>query len=418
MSGMKLNNVVQNNFILARNETDKINRGVNISPNSLISFGTQEGDKVSFNINYSEAELKDAYEKIVTGIKNYFKENGFKKAVLGLSGGIDSAVCVVLLVDALGADNVIGVSMPSKITSSKSKNDAEILAQNLGIKLYEAPISKVVNAVDVTLEPVFKQIESVWDSRPGVKSNKEESNKKPFTTIIDSIKKLLATLFSKNNSAETKQTETTTFENLQARSRATYLFAIANEFPDALPICTCDKSEDYIGYATVNGDMSGGLAPIADLTKTKTVALGYWLNKNREVKNAIPESSLKRPPGPELKVDPLTGQTITAEKANMPYEFLDEIIFRIEKQHQNKSQMMEDKFEYEKTHTAVTPSQRKQWIEKFFKKMSQAFYKWKISPPGIQVDTEPNDKTPYNANALYRDKQAKSIVELFNKINQ
>ena len=140
-----------------------------------------------------------------------------------------------------------------------------------------------------------------------------------------------------------------------------------------------------MGYATINGDMSGGFAPIADITKTKLFALAKWLNNNREQRNAIPESIIKKRPGAELAINPKTGKPLIAEDALMPYEFLDEVIFRIENKNESINDMLESEFLYEKNNT-ITKEQKKEWLNKFFKRMSNALYKWSIMPPSIMVE--------------------------------
>lgn len=305
----------------------------------------------NFNFNYQD-DLERTYNSIVYAIKEYFSKNGFKKAVLGLSGGLDSTISAVLLVDALGAKNVVGISMPSKITSQESKNDAEILAKNLGITFLETPLAEA-------FEPLKSMLNKTFD-----KINME------------------------------KYQESTTIENLQARLRATLLWSVSNEFKQMLPIATSDKSEAYIGYATVNGDMSGGFAPIADVTKTKLFALGHFLNEHRLQKNAIPQSVLEKPPGAELKINPKTGKTVFAEEANMPYEFLDEIIWLVENKHYDYNKLSTHKFYYE-THNDLSQEQKNEWIEKFYKKMQFAIYKWHILPPSVIVDTQTINSAEY-----------------------
>ena len=203
-----------------------------------------------FTLEY-ENDLERTYKTITQGINNYFSKTGFERAVLGLSGGLDSTVCAVLLADALGKENVFGISMPSKITSQESRSDAEILANNLGINFAEVPIKDMVETTNQMFNNLFSKVESKWNCR----------YKQSFTQ-----------------------------DNIQARSRAMYLWGISNEFARCLPIATSDKSELYMGYATINGDMSGGFAPIADVPKTKLFAFARWLNKNRAEKNAIPEA--------------------------------------------------------------------------------------------------------------------------------
>lgn len=266
----------EEDFILAQNYKGIINP----LPKGLDKSLKEEK---SFNLDY-ESDLDRSYQSVICAIRGYFKKTGFKKAVLGLSGGLDSSVCAVLLADALGKENVFGISMPTTITSSESKNDAKQLAKNLGINFFEVPIIEEVALFKKELNNIFSKIHS------------------------------------------DKYEKTTTIENIQARTRASILWSISNEYRYMLPIATSDKSELYIGYATINGDMSGGFAPIADITKTKLFALARFMNKNRKEKNAIPNSILEKPPGAELKLDKTGTKTVSAEEENMPYEFLDEII--------------------------------------------------------------------------------------------
>lgn len=302
-----------------------------------------------------EPDLERTYKTIVQGIRDYFNKTGFKRAVLGLSGGLDSTVCAVLLADAIGAENVFGVSMPSKITSKESKTDAEKLANNLGMNFTEAPIKDMVETTNNCLQDLFKTVESKWNCR----------YKQSFT-----------------------------MDNIQARSRAIFLWGISNEFDRCLPIATSDKSELYMGYATINGDMSGGFAPIADVPKTKLFALARWLNKNRTVKDAIPEAIILKKPGAELAIDPKTGKPLIAEDALMPYEFLDEVIWRIENKKEHYYDMLESEFLYEKSNK-VSKEQKIEWLNKFYRRMSTALYKWSILPPSVIVDSRSINKYDY-----------------------
>ena len=302
-----------------------------------------------------EPDLERTYKTIVQGIRDYFNKTGFKRAVLGLSGGLDSTVCAVLLADAIGAENVFGVSMPSKITSKESKTDAEKLANNLGINFTEAPIKDMVETTNNCLQDLFKTVEDKWNCR----------YKQSFT-----------------------------MDNIQARSRAIFLWGISNEFDRCLPIATSDKSELYMGYATINGDMSGGFAPIADVPKTKLFALARWLNKNRTVKDAIPEAIILKKPGAELAIDPKTGKPLIAEDALMPYELLEEVIWRIENKKEHYYDMLESEFLHEKSNT-VSKEQKIEWLNKFYRRMSTALYKWSILPPSVIVDSSSINKYDY-----------------------
>ena len=172
------------------------------------------------------------------------------------------------------------------------------------------------------------------------------------------------------------------------------LWGVANEFESTVPIATSDKSELYMGYATINGDMSGGYAPISDIVKTKLFALARWMNENRLQKNAIPETIINKPPQAELAIDPKTGKTLLAEDALMPYEFLDEVIWRIENLNQSINNMMISKFLYEKKNI-LDEKTKFQWLNKFFKKLNTALYKWYITPPGPVIDSRSINKIEF-----------------------
>lgn len=189
---------------------------------------------------------------LTLGLRDYSFKTGFKKALIGLSGGIDSAVTAVLAVDALGKDNVIGISLPSSISSDHSKDDARQLAENLGIEFHTIPIQKIVDSATSELSYLFEGFP------PDV-----------------------------------------TEENLQARTRGLLLMAISNKF-GALLLTTGNKSELAVGYCTLYGDMCGGLAVIADVPKTQVFALAKHFNQNEEI---IPVNTIKKPPSAELRHD-------------------------------------------------------------------------------------------------------------------
>ncbi len=308
----------------------------------------------AFSLDH-KPDLERTYRTVVQSIRDYFKKTGFERAVLGLSGGLDSTICAVLLTDALGAGNVFGVSMPSKITSDESKNDAKKLARNLGINFIEIPIKDMFDVTHKKFDTLFRNMQKFWDCR----------YENSFTN-----------------------------DNIQARARAAILWGIANEFEKCIPIATSDKSEIYMGYATINGDMSGGFAPIADVTKTKLFALAEWMNENRELKHAIPKSVIEKHPGAELAINPETGKPLLAEEALMPYEFLDEIIWRVENLHQSINDMIDVKFLYEHTNP-VKKDKKIEWLEKFFRRMSFAVYKWSILPPSPIVDARSINNREY-----------------------
>jgi len=363
---------------------------------------TLKSQKV-FSLDY-EPDMERTYKTIVQGIRDYYGKNGQKRAVLGLSGGLDSTISAVLLADALGPENIYGVSMPAKITTQESRTDAEVLAKNLGINFTEAPIKEMVNEANNQLNPLFDTIEKNWNGR---------------------------------------YTESFVQDNVQARSRATLLWGIGNAFGQTMPIATSDKSELYMGYATINGDMSGGFAPIADVPKTKLFALAKWMNENREVKNAIPEAIIAKPPGAELAIDPKTLKPLVAEDALMPYPFLDEVIWRIENKHQSYSNMMKEEFYYEKlakgnvkghnkaeqylidrykeNAVPVTKEQKTIWLDRFYKKMSTSLYKWSILPPSVIVEARSINKGDYrqpitSGSIDYKGQVVKSIAKKLRQI--
>lgn len=291
------------------------------------------------------SDLGRTYQALIQGIRDYFQKTGFQKATLGLSGGLDSAVVVVLLADALGPENVLAVSMPSGLTPQESRADAQSIAHNLGILLVEVPIGDITEAFGQGLAQIDAQVASQWGKTD------------PRSNALD---------------------------NVQAISRATLLRQLGNQFR-ALPIATSDKSEFYLGYATINGDMSGALAPIGDLPKTKVRALARWLNENRPAhvktpNQVLPDRVITKPSGADLKKDPLTGKLVTAEDELMPYEFADEIIWRIEARHQSYQDMLSEPFQYEQTH-GLDAATKQEWLNKFFDRMPKAVFKWFVAPP-------------------------------------
>ena len=303
----------------------------------------------SLTCSFSSTQTDDlarTYQAVVLGIQDYFKKTGFKRAVLGISGGLDSAVTAVLLADALGAENVFGFSFPSTLTPEENQTDAHHLANNLGIGFHTVPIAPITEAFLSPLEAgIAKSVEPLW----GVPSQQS---------------------FAK--------------DNVQAMSRATMLRLVSNHY-NALPIATSDKSELYMGYATINGDLSGALAPLGDICKTKLRLLATWLNNHGKTKNAMPVSLIERPSGADLAVNPQTGDLLTAEEALMPYVFLDEIIWRIEVLQQAFEDQLITVFEYEQTHP-LSFDEKRAWLEKFYQRMQFAVFKWQLSPPILIVD--------------------------------
>jgi NAD+ synthase (glutamine-hydrolysing) len=219
--------------------------------------------------SHRQEEMKDIHEALVLGLRDYAHKSGFKRALLGLSGGIDSAVTAVIAAHALGAENVVGVSLPSTISSEHSKVDARQLAESLGIHFTTVPIGDVVAAAEKTLAPVFGNLP-----------------------------------------------RDITEENVQARARGLLLMAMSNK-TGALLLTTGNKSELAVGYCTLYGDMCGGLAVISDLPKVKVYELSRYLNRDREV---IPVSSIEKAPSAELRPNQ------TDQDSLPPYPVLDAIL--------------------------------------------------------------------------------------------
>ncbi|MGO8764715.1 MAG: NAD+ synthase [Limisphaerales bacterium] len=209
------------------------------------------------------------FSALSLGIRDYVRKCGFKSVIVGLSGGIDSALTAVLAADALGKENVTGVAMPARYSSEGSLTDAEALAKTLGIRYEVLPIELVFRAVEKQLGKVFA----------GLKPNETE-------------------------------------ENLQSRLRGTTLMALSNKF-GALVLTTGNKSEMAVGYCTLYGDMNGALAPLADVLKTDIYKIAQWVNRRETV---IPENSILKPPSAELRPNQKDQDSLP------PYDTLDAIL--------------------------------------------------------------------------------------------
>ncbi len=222
------------------------------------------------NIAYREGDtLESLFRALVMGTRDYARKCGFRSAVLGLSGGIDSAVTACVAAEALGAPRVLGVALPSAYSGKTSLEDARALAAKLGIDFQVIPIHSLFDEFRSALAPVFAGLG-----------------------------------------------EDTAEENLQARIRGTILMALSNKFGHLL-LSTGNKSELGVGYCTLYGDMAGGLAVISDVPKTLVYRLASYINREREI---IPSNTIRRPPSAELKPDQTDQDTLP------PYELLDSIL--------------------------------------------------------------------------------------------
>ncbi|MCM8796541.1 MAG: NAD+ synthase [Candidatus Omnitrophica bacterium] len=259
--------------------------------------------------------VAEVYQALLLGLRDYVRKNGFQKVVIGLSGGIDSSLVAVLAVDALGKENVVGLFMPTRYSSQESATGASALAENLGIKLMVISIEQIYNMYLAVLEPHFAGLNR------GI--------------------------------AE---------ENIQARIRGNILMAFSNKF-GWLVLTTGNKSEMSTGYATLYGDMAGGLAVIKDVPKTLVYQLARYRNSLSPV---IPENILTRPPTAELRPNQKDADTLPS------YETLDPIL---------KAYVEEDK-ELEKI---VASGFDKETVEKVLRMVDRSEYKRRQSPPGIKI---------------------------------
>ena len=235
-----------------------------IIDNNLIS----DLPKIALN---NQSKISLIYDALVMGVRNYFQKLGFEKAILGLSGGIDSAVTLVIAAEALGAENVHSLLLPSQYSSDHSIKDAEDLAKNLGSSFDIVPIKGLFEKFDESLKPFFNDL--------------------PF------------------NIAE---------ENIQARTRGVLLMAFSNKFGYIL-LNTSNKSEAAVGYGTLYGDMNGGLSVLGDVYKIDVFELAQYINRDKEV---IPWNTISKPPSAELRPDQKDSDSLP------DYEILDAILYQ------------------------------------------------------------------------------------------
>ena len=240
--------------------------------------------------------LESIRKALVLGLRDYAHKSGFKKGLVGLSGGIDSAVTAALAVEALGKENVIGISLPSAISSDHSKSDAQELANNLGIAYHTLHIQGVVDSAERELSALFE----------GLPSDVTE-------------------------------------ENLQARSRGLLLMAVSNKL-GALLLTTGNKSELAVGYCTLYGDMCGGLAVISDLPKTEVFALARHINKKQEI---IPLNTIEKPPSAELRPEQKDSDSLP------DYHILDGILHGYIEEGLSIRELVEKGFDEETVHKIV-----------------------------------------------------------------
>jgi NAD+ synthase (glutamine-hydrolysing) len=251
---------------------------------NYIEFNPEKGDLLPATIiSAPTSEDEEIWQALVLGVRDYAQKCRFSTAVLGLSGGIDSALVATIAAAALGKENVLGILMPSPYSSDHSIKDAIALAENLGIKTQTIPIGGLMQSFDTSLLTMFAGTEF--------------------------------------GLAE---------ENIQSRIRGNLLMAVANKFGYLL-LSTGNKSEMAVGYCTLYGDMNGGLAVIADVPKTRVFSLCNWLNRDNET---IPENIITKPPSAELKPGQVDQDSLPA------YDILDDILQRMVQQHQSATQII------------------------------------------------------------------------------
>ncbi|MCH7651596.1 MAG: NAD+ synthase [Nitrospinae bacterium] len=255
-----------------------------------------EEDLVLVDLDQSKGDLRptpecdedEMFRGLVMGVRDYLNKCGYQKAVVGLSGGIDSAVVAAVAVEALGSKNVMGISMPSQYTADQSISDAKRLANNLGIAFSIVSIRKLFDEYRHSLSPLFPDM-----------------------------------------------AEDVTEENIQARIRGNILMAASNKL-GSMVLSTGNKSEMSVGYCTLYGDMAGGLSVISDVPKMKVYALADWINRDREI---IPRSIIERPPTAELRPNQ------TDQDSLPPYEVLDPILEGYVEKHWSVDRLIEEGFD-------------------------------------------------------------------------
>jgi NAD+ synthase (glutamine-hydrolysing) len=246
---------------------------------------------------YIQSEtIEKIHDALVLGIRDYFRKSGFKSATLGLSGGIDSAVTLVLATEALGAENVRVLLMPSKYSSDHSVTDAVELAENLGVRYEMVPINGIADAFGNALAPIFS----------GLKHDVTE-------------------------------------ENIQARVRGTLLMALSNKFGNIL-LNTSNKSEASVGYGTLYGDMNGGLSVLGDVYKTDVFKLARFINRDREI---IPVNTIIKPPSAELRPDQKDSDSLPE------YDILDAILFQYIEQAKSPHEIVASGFDEATVHKTI-----------------------------------------------------------------
>jgi len=294
--------------------------------NRIMVSGSDGAFKAPLENREANAEPNDGpeevYRALVMGTGDYLRKSGFSKALIGLSGGVDSALTAVVAVDALGSNNVVGITMPSRYSSEGSIDDSKELAENLGMELWEVPIEPAHGAFIAMLEDRFE----------GTDSNVAE-------------------------------------ENVQARVRGNVLMTVANKF-GWMVLTTGNKSEMAMGYATLYGDMAGGFAVLKDVPKTIVYELCLWRNRQGEafgtVDDVIPSTIIDKPPSAELREDQLDADSLP------PYDVLDPVV----------EAYVEDDLSYQ---DMVARGFDPQVVRQVIAAVDRNEYKRRQAPPGVKI---------------------------------
>ena len=284
-------------------------------------------DQVEDSQTLSSYEDDDAeiFAALVLGVRDYVRKCGFRQVVIGLSGGIDSALVAAIAAEAIGKKNVLGVLMPSPYSSEHSITDAIALADNLGISTEIIPILPMMSAFEQGLQSLFSD-----------------------------------------------RASDVTEENLQSRIRGTLLMAISNKFGHLL-LSTGNKSEVSVGYCTLYGDMNGGLAAISDVPKTRVFSICEWLNRTNSqlaikqgILEVIPVNIITKPPSAELKPDQLDQDSLP------PYDILDEILYQLIDQHLSAAEI-------------ITTGHDQAIVDRVIRLVKIAEFKRRQSAPGLKI---------------------------------
>ena len=294
-------------------------------PKTLSVSDTVPGNRSALNGRFKPAEIngpEEIYRALVMGTGDYLRKSGFSKALIGLSGGIDSALTAAIAVDALGKENVVGITMPSRYSSDGSINDSESLANNLGMELWNVPIEQAHQAFTDMLKDRFENTEA--------------------------------------NVAE---------ENVQARVRGNVLMTVSNKF-GWIVLTTGNKSEMAMGYATLYGDMAGGFAVLKDVPKTTVYELCRWRNQEGQafgtINNIIPIEIIEKPPSAELRAEQLDSDSLPE------YEILDPIVEAYVEDDLSYQDMVAKGFEPTIIRQVITAVDRNE-------------YKRRQAPPGVKI---------------------------------